>query len=235
MREQFAIGNLESKALCVSPDMPASAWDPKSASSIKQLTGYDKISAAVKYKKNAQFRFEGKLIMVSNYPLLTDKPDDAFMQRAVVIPFLHTIPKAGQDRSLHDRLKEEMAAIASKALQAYFDLRRNHYSFTGNYPINSSLLSPEDLTGSTEITPLVYNFLMSRFEKDPQGLVAVESAYESFSQEVSNQFTEKMFSSVFQRLAEEYYDAKRIRSYHGGRYQNARSSVEGIRFKQMHS
>lgn len=232
LKEQFAMGNLDSVALCVSPDLPASALDPKSASCIKQLTGNDKISAAVKYKRNTQFRFEGKLILASNYPLLTVEPDDAFMQRAVVVPFLHAVPKEKQDRDLLDRLKAEKPAIASKALDAYFQLRNNHYKFSGDYVINSALLYPDDLLGSPEITPLVYNYLLSYFEKDPEGLVAIEPAYEVFSQEVSNQFTEKMFSSVFQRLAEEIYGANRIRSYHGGRYKNARSSMEGVRFKQ---
>lgn len=234
LKEQFAMGNLDSMALCVSPDLPASALDPKSASCIKQLTGNDKISAAVKYRRNAQFRFEGKLILASNYPLLTAEPDGAFMKRAVVIPFLHAIPKAEQKGDLLDCLKTEKPAIASKALDAYFRLRKNHYNFSGNYVVNSTLLYPENYMESSEIMPLVYNFLMNYFEKDSEGLIAIESAYSLFLQEVSNQYTEKMFSSAFQRLAEELYDANRVRSYHEGLYKNARSSLKGIRFKRTH-
>ena len=233
LKEKFSMGHLNDVVLCVSPDLPASALDPKSASSIKQLTGNDKISAPVKYKNNTQFRFEGKLILATNYPLLTDQPDDAFMQRAVVIPFLYETPEAKRDGDLLERLRAEKPAIASKALDAYFRLRNNHYKFSGDFVINSSVLYPEDGLDGPEIMPLVYNYLLNGFEKDPEGLVAIESAYEIFSQEVSNQFTEKMFSSVFQRLAEEIYGANRIRSYHGGRYKNARSSMEGIRFKNM--
>lgn len=158
LKEHFALDNLESVALCVSPDLPASALDPKSASSIKQLTGNDRVSAAVKYKRNTQFRFEGKLILATNYPLLTQEPDDAFMQRAVVIPFFHSIPKDKQDGSLLDRLKSEKPAIASKALEAYFRLRKNHYKFSGDYAINSSLMFPDDLSGSSDITPLAIIF-----------------------------------------------------------------------------
>lgn len=231
LKEHFALDNLESVALCVSPDLPASALDPKSASSIKQLTGNDRVSAAVKYKRNTQFRFEGKLILATNYPLLTQEPDDAFMQRAVVIPFFHSIPKEKQDGSLLDRLKAEKPAIASKALEAYFRLRKNHYKFSGDYAINSSLMFPDDLSGSSDITPLVYNFLKNFYEKDPNGMVAISSAYELFSQWVSNQFTEKMFSSVFQRFSEELYGAEHTRSYHNGEFKNARSSMKGIRLK----
>ena len=231
LKEHFALDNLESVALCVSPDLPASALDPKSASSIKQLTGNDRVSAPVKYKRNTQFRFEGKLILATNYPLLTQEPDDAFMQRAVVIPFFHSIPKEKQDGSLLDRLKAEKAAIASKALEAYIRLRKNHYKFSGDYAINSSLMFPDDLFGSSDITPFVYNFLKNFYEKDPNGMVAISSAYELFSQWVPNQFTEKMFSSAFQRFSEELYGAEHTRSYHNGEFRNARSSMKGIRLK----
>ena len=231
LKEHFALDNLESVALCVSPDLPASALDPKSASSIKQLTGNDRVSAAVKYKRNTQFRFEGKLILATNYPLLTQEPDDAFMQRAVVIPFFHSIPKEKQDGSLLDQLKAEKPAIASKALEAYIHLRKNHYKFSGDYAINSSLMFPDDLFGSSDITPFVYNFLKNFYEKDPNGMVAISSAYELFSQWVPNQFTEKMFSSAFQRFSEELYGAEHTRSYHSGEFRNARSSMKGIRLK----
>ena len=231
LKDQFSTGNLEEKSLCISPDLPACELDPKSASIIKQLTGNDKVSVAVKYKNNAQFRFEGKLILASNYPLLTAKPDDAFMQRAIVVPFLHAVPKDVQDKNLLDHLKAEKPAIATKALDAYFQLRRNHYCFSGNYEINSSFLYPDDLLGDTDITPLVYNFLLKNFERDPASLVAIQSAYELFIQNTSTKVTEKMFSSVFHRLAMELFGANKTRSYHSGTYQNARSSIAGIRFK----
>lgn len=91
LKDQFSTGNLEEKSLCISPDLPACELDPKSASIIKQLTGNDKVSVAVKYKNNAQFRFEGKLILASNYPLLTAKPDDAFGNKYLWIGFKNTL------------------------------------------------------------------------------------------------------------------------------------------------
>lgn len=234
LREQFALGNLNSAALCLSPDMPFNALDPKSASVIKQLTGHDKVSAAVKYKSNAQFRFEGKLILASNYPLLTVEPDDAFMQRAVVVPFLHAIPKSSQNHKLLELLMAERPAIASKALEAYFRLRDNHYNFSGSYAVNSSLLYPENLLDNSEITPLVYNFLLNNFEKDPEGILDIETAYQFFTQNVSNQFSMKMFSSAFRRFAEEIFDAQAVRSRMSS-FTNARSCIRGIRTKQQMS
>lgn len=233
LKGEFAMGNLDSVALCLSPDLPPEPLDTKSTSCVKQATGNDKISAAVKHKGNKQFRFEGKFILTTNYPLVTEEPDDAFMRRAVVIPFFYTVPQEAKDEDLLDRLKEEKPAIASKALDAYFRLRDNHYKFAGDYAVNSSLLYPDDLLGGAEITPFVYNFLMNYFEKDPGGQVAVGDAYEMFSREISNQFTEKMFSASFQRMAEEIYGANKTRSYHDGKYKNARSTIEGIRFKHM--
>lgn len=233
LSREFSVGNLESVALCISPDLPPEPLDTGATSVIKQATGNDKISAAVKHKSNKQFRFEGKMILTTNYPLMTEVPDEAFMRRVVVIPFFYTIPKEEQDTDLLDRLKEEKPGIASKALDAYFRLRDNHYKFAGDYVMNSSLLYPDDILGGSEITPMMYNFLMNYFEKDPNGQVAVGEAYEVFSREVSSQFTEKMFSSAMQRLAEEIYGASKTRSYHDGKYPNARSTIEGIRFKTM--
>ena len=63
------------------------------------------------------------------------------------------------------------------------------------------------------------------------GFSYFSSAYELFSQWVSNQFTEKMFSSAFQRFAEELYGAEHTRSYHSGEFKNARSSMKGIRLR----
>ena len=231
LKEQFAMGNLDSVALCVSPDLPASKLDPKSASCIKQLTGNDKISAPVKYRKNTQFRFEGKLILATNYPLLTAEADDAFMQRAVVIPFLYSIPKSAQNLNLLSLMKAEKPAIAVKALDAYARLRNNHYVFSGNYAVNPPMLYPEQSVVCSGITPLVYNFLIRSFEQASGELVAVETAYDMFMREVSDLFSYKMFSSEFQRLAEEIYGAEHIRSYHGGLYENARSTMRGIRLK----
>ena len=45
------------------------------------------------------------------------------------------------------------------------------------------------------------------------------------------QLMEKMFSSAFQRFAEELYGAEHTRSYHNGEFKNARSSMKGIHLK----
>ena len=153
------------------------------------------------------------------------------MQRIVVVPFLHSIPREEQDRNLLERLKAEKPAIASKALEAYYDLRKNHYKFSGEFTINSSLLYPDELPESTGIVPLVYNFLLDNFEKDPSGTVPIEYAYGLFIQNVSDRYTQKMFSTTFQRLSAELFGATKTRSYLSGRYQNARSSIAGIRLK----
>jgi len=232
LKEKFAAKNLHHVALCISPDLPPEPLDTTSTSVVKQATGNDKISASVKYKDNIQFRFEGKLILATNYPLTTEKQDDAFLQRAVVIPFLHTIPQELQDFDLLEKLKAEKPAIASKALDAYCRLKKNHYNFSGHYEINASVMDSDAILDVPEITRLVYDFLMNRCEKAMDGLVAIETAYELFAREVSDQFTEKMFSSAFQSLAEEMYGAHHVRSYHNGIYKNARSSMKGIRFKQ---
>lgn len=68
--EKFSVSELFSKSLALSPDLPAEALDAKSVGKLKQLTGNDVVSAAVKYKKNVQFKTTAKIVLATNHPLL---------------------------------------------------------------------------------------------------------------------------------------------------------------------
>lgn len=122
--QKFALSELEGKALCVSADMPAEPLNKKVVSNIKKLSGNDLISAPKKYENNRQFRFGGKLILVSNHQVLPQADDDAFWDRLVAIPFPNTIPREQQDANLLHRLMPERDAIVRKAIEAYWGLRK---------------------------------------------------------------------------------------------------------------
>ena len=91
LRQQFAMSELEGKALCISPDLPNAPLDSASVSNIKKLTGRDVVSADKKYSSRKQFKFTGKIIAVTNYPLLTTRRDNAFQERIVAVPFLYSV------------------------------------------------------------------------------------------------------------------------------------------------
>ena len=85
MGERFAIGECEGKLLCVSSDMPAEALGGKAVSNLKKLSGRDTVSSAVKHdQKRKEFLFTGKIIMVTNNPLLLKQEDAAFRERIVM-------------------------------------------------------------------------------------------------------------------------------------------------------
>lgn len=88
----FSLSELEGKALCISGDMSAEPLNNRTVGNIKQLSGNDLISAAKKYKDNRQFRYGGKLILVSNHQILIQRYDDAFWDRLVAVPFPYTVP-----------------------------------------------------------------------------------------------------------------------------------------------
>lgn len=138
--KKFHMGELKDRALNISPDLSAEVLDNASVSNIKKLTGNDMVAADRKYASFQQYQFEGKLILATNYPLLTKAQDEAFVQRIVTIPFLFAVSPERRDPHLLDKLKQERDAIATKALAYYFQLRQRGYQFSGHYPINSEAI-----------------------------------------------------------------------------------------------
>lgn len=162
---RFSLSELEGKALCISGDMSAEPLSNRIVGDIKQLSGNDLISAQKKYKDNQQFRYGGKLILVSNHQILTEKYDDAFWDRLVAIPFPYTVPPEEQDGNLLERLKYERDLVASKAISAYWALRNRAYRFSGDYAINSgSFLVDAHSPFDADLLPVVRAFLLNNYQ-----------------------------------------------------------------------
>lgn len=102
--ERFSKSTLIGKQLCLAMDIPSSPLSAKTVSEFKGLTGGDLITADVKYRPHVTFLNRAKFILGTNHPLLTQNDDPAFYRRAIVIPFVNSIPKERQDTNLLKKL-----------------------------------------------------------------------------------------------------------------------------------
>ena len=167
--------------------------------------------------------------MVTNHPLLLKEDDQAFWDRLVVIPFRFQVPIENRIYNLEDALKQELSAIAAKALGAYFELRRNKYQFSGEYEVNSLDMYP-DFCVNADPTTMIFLYLRQHYEAWPDGIVILEEACTDFNLLNSTKICTQAFSPIFRRHAAELFGAVKFRTREGG-YENARSAVKGIKRK----
>lgn len=229
LRQQFAMSELEGKALCISPDLPNAPLDAASVSNIKKLTGRDVVSADKKYSARKQFKFTGKIIAVTNYPLLTTRRDDAFQERIVAVPFLYSV---APDRrvDLLPQLLQERSAIAKKALAAYFELRRRNYRFSGFYRLNQAEVLYEECCPDSTPTTQIYRFAQQYFTADSNGFTFMDDAYSLYSS-IFGSLHINTFSLAFSSAAEALYGAVKVRKRKLNA-PNAMSCLQGIRMKE---
>ena len=229
---QFTEKDFKDKAFCVSADLAGEPLSQTAVGSLKRLSGRDVISSDVKYKDPITFRFRGRILLVTNHPLLLKKEDPAFMERIVTVPFRYTIPVERRDFNLEKKIMGELSAIASKALTAYLRLRRNGFRFSGNYPLNSPQLFGETVIAADPATQ-IYLFLQQNFEAGAEeDLVVVEEACEAFNTIHNMSMTPIQFSGLFCQQAAQMYGAEKVRSRAGG-HKNARSCLKRIRLRQV--
>ena len=230
MGEKFEVGECEDKLVCICSDMPAEALSDKAVSNMKKLSGRDTISSAVKYKSRKEFSFTGKIIMVTNHPLLLKHDDQAFWERIVAIPFRYQIPRELQIHNLEEKLMAEMPAIASRAILAYFNLRNNHYRFSGDFEVNEVDMYSDSNRLDGDPATMVYMYLQRFYEPWPDRVVILEDACNEFNSLNGTSISKQVFSQIFRKQAADLFGAEKMRSREGG-YQNARSAVKGIKRK----
>ena len=229
LRQQFAMSELEGKALCISPDLPNAPLDSASVSNIKKLTGRDVVSADKKYSARKQFKFTGKIIAVTNYPLLTTRRDDAFQERIVAVPFLYSVAP-DRRKDLLPYLLQERSAIATKALAAYFELRRRNYRFSGFYRLNQAEVLYEECSPASTPTAQIYGFAQQHFIADPNGFIFMDDAYSLYSS-IFGGLHINTFSVAFSSAAEALFGAVKVRKRKAN-MPNAMSCLQGIRMKE---
>lgn len=228
--DRFSTAELEGAALCITPDLPSSPLSEKAAGMVKALTGNDLIQADRKYQKHTKFRFEGKFLMGTNHALLTKGHDPAFADRLVVLPFLHSIPRAEWDNRLLDKLKLERDAVASKAMDAYFRLRQNNYVFAGEYPLNLSAAVGRSVQCQYLTPELVDQYVRACYEPSPSGRVFVSDAYTDFCLKSGSNPDRALFGKYFIEAASRCFGTahERKRRVPSG---NPVSSVVGLQHK----
>lgn len=228
LSQTFALADLIGKSLCVSPDLPSGRLDSKAVSVLKQLTGNDLVSANIKYHPPVKFRCRARFILATNHPILLFSKDKAFFERLVVVPFCNSVPKERRNSNLLKLISTEKNAIASKALWAYYELVRNNYRFSGNYRVNSSQLTDEDV-GITDFDGQVLNFLVRHVEKWEDNRLYVEDLHQMFQSEYG-ECSKSKFSETATPIMEELFGAKkdRIRKKTG---EHARSCYVGVDLK----
>ncbi len=229
LKQQFAMSELEGKALCISADLPNAPLDAASVSNIKKLTGRDVVSADKKYSARKQFKFFGKIIAATNYPLLTTRRDDAFQERVVAVPFLYSVMPEKRINLLPNLLSER-SAIARKALAAYFELRKRHYRFTGNYQLNQAAVLYAGPCQADNVVSQIYKFAQQHFAADPTCVVFMDDAYSLYSSLYGSVHI-NAFSPAFSTAAETFFGATkgRRRKVHAA---NATSCLQGIRLME---
>jgi phage/plasmid-associated DNA primase len=91
LRNPFTMGELYNRAFCICNDFSAESLDEKTTGTLKELTGRDLISAAVKYGDDIVFTNFSKILIVTNHALKTKTHDEPFYRRIVCVPFAYPV------------------------------------------------------------------------------------------------------------------------------------------------
>lgn len=227
--QRFKVAGLIGKAICTLPDTTNSRLDSEAVSKLKQLTGNDLVPAEIKYGPTIGFFNTAKILITTNHTLYTEKPDEAFNNRLVVIPFQHSVPDGEKNRELEIQLLEERDAIVSVAMAAYFELRENQYRFaeSGQIDVTGDDAQQNGGVPSISIEDGIKKFLEQNYTPCPGGVVFTEDVHKELMQ-VYPGLDYNTFSRYFGKLAEAVFDVKKDRQRRPGG-KNPLSCVVGIR------
>ena len=200
-----------------------------STSKLKQFSGNDFISSDVKHSAMVSFYGRAKFVLVTNHPLLTEERDDAFVERIITIPFDYPTPPERRDRDLILKLKAERDAIATIAVQYYFDLVRHNYKFEGEYIMNESTGILQNASDNKDVDVNVYKFLRMFFEFSENDGIFTDDAHKLFINEFGY-IDKKHFSTHFCEMAHELFCTTKERRRRNPN-SNPISYISGIRLK----
>ncbi len=229
----YVLADFIDKALCVFSDLPAGPLDSKCTSILKQLCGRDRISSDRKYMDRVQFKNQAKVILATNHPFYSRVKDEAFLKRIITVPFRYSTPKESQIPDFERILFQERDAIVTRAIQEYFELRRNHFVFAGDYApneaIDSSVYIPNGVDGSDSRAAAIAHFAAAHTEACTGNTVFMFEAYQAYCELTADtSISLEQFSSHFAPAVESMYHVhkSRMRPEKG---KNAQSCITGIR------
>ena len=134
MTSRFGRHRIQHCRLEYSADEGTVNLDSESIGFLKSASGFDDVSADVKFKEMVSFKCKCKIAIASNYDIgmAYASVDQAFVRRLVTIPYPYSIPKELQDPLILEKLLTEKDAIATEAFRYYLRLKANSYQFTGH-------------------------------------------------------------------------------------------------------
>lgn len=165
LANNFALGNLHGKAICVDLDLPDGKISFRDIGKLKNITGNDTITADVKFKSRVKFKNRAKLLFATNHAFELMRDDPAVWERLHVIPFNVSIPRERSNYNLIESFATERLAIVKEAISHYCQLVLNNYNFSGNFPVNGNVVSYKNKDESSEVVSdvlpkkLVENFV----------------------------------------------------------------------------
>lgn len=217
--ERFGLSLANGKKLITCADLPKTPLTDSAVAMIKCLTGGDSISYEQKYKDMARFINTAKLIFASNFPITLVSQDQAFINRIVEIPFLHSVPKDKQVKGLYEILSKEKHAIIHRALNAYRHLRSRNYVFSGDEYLNPIKDQPVVPTVTAE--SVIQQFFEECCSSDDSSFVTTETlhtAYTNFCEKNSYAVLAKeKFSKMFKQLFGELFPSVKRQTADGSR------------------
>src|SRR5690625_2440568 len=86
---------------------------------VKQMTGGDKVTARFLHENEFEYEPQFKLWMATNHKPIIRGTDDGIWRRMAIIPFTVQIPEHKVDKNLKYKLRREMTAILSWAVEGY--------------------------------------------------------------------------------------------------------------------
>lgn len=109
---RFESANAYKKRLVCFPDEDRKVG---SLGRFKSLTGEDWLRAEEKGKKAFQFRYEGMVLVASNFPIFQGDSSSGLTRRTILVPFSY-VPKNGDRRNLNKEFEAELSAFTNYLL-----------------------------------------------------------------------------------------------------------------------
>lgn len=146
----------------------------KDEDGFKSLISCEETIGREVYQRYIHYTPTLKFIFASNWPLCFAHPDDAIIDRLVVIRFTRKIPQDQLDPQLEEKLKSEKDIIFSLAIDTLKDLIDSNYDFKMSKDSEEYLLQQRAQIHSTEI------FLHEECVLDENGTVSSEKLYNEY-------------------------------------------------------
>lgn len=175
----FALSSISGKRINIAPECSDTTIKPEIMANLKLLTGEQAANIEKKGETSSYELLTCKFLFASNKPLRVSGRDNAFWNRLILIPFLHSIEKEYQDMDLYEKLESELNDIASIAIQYCRELIDNNFRF--RTPVGAI-----SRKGSWRNNPLdlLSAFLSEKcvLTRNPLDFVSVKRLHDSYSQ-----------------------------------------------------